>query len=215
MRKTNSMIGALSRIPRGTRIGECLSGLLIKPRQSVTSRIVLATETAWRRVHSPQVHEELRRKIEAKGRLGFGLFRDEGILRSVYKNGKGAENYGLFAPTDENDEKLVDDELEEFKAALRQLTSVERGVHRRVFLAMMGVAADEEMDDLSDDLYCKMMAKICRDHKDPSLKQIGSLKLSQSSKFDQIRQLADGTLEIVFSLTNLAKYSFWTHPSPL
>jgi hypothetical protein len=191
------------------KIGNCVSGPLSAPRDSVKRRIVLATEPAWQQLDQPEIiqafQNDLKRRIFHHNRISFYSFIRFGFLSHTFVNGKGIENYGLFHPTRQ--------EAVDFGEAFERLTWVGKGPHRRAFLAIMGITANEGIDEEEPSIYCAMLAKMDKEYDRPDFPTIISVSISDQLAKDRVVKNRNGTQEIIFSLQGLDKYGYHGFPT--
>ncbi|MBU1616149.1 MAG: hypothetical protein KKF06_00010 [Candidatus Margulisbacteria bacterium] len=198
-----------SRPGNTVKIGNCVSGTLSAPRDQVKRRIALATEAAWEQLDRPEIRRtfqhDLQRKVFHHNRISFWTFTRLRLLSHTFENGKGIENYGLLQPTRED---VID-----FCGAFESLTRVGKGTHRRAFLAIMGISAEEEIDDAEPSIYCAMLGKMDKEYDGPAFPTIVSIAISERLKEDKVIKYSNGTQGIIFSLNDLDKYGYHGMPT--
>ncbi|OGC11466.1 hypothetical protein A3K48_03025 [candidate division WOR-1 bacterium RIFOXYA12_FULL_52_29] len=191
------------------KIGNCVSGTLSAPRDPIKRRIALATEAAWQQLERPEIRQafqhDLQRKVFHHNRISFWSFTRFGFLSHTFENGKGIENYGLLQPTRQG---VVD-----FSETFESLTRVGKGPHRRAFLAIMGIMAEQGIDEEEPSIYCAMLAKMDKEYDGPNFPTIISVSVSDQLAKDRVVKNRNGTQSITFSLQELDKYGYHGLPT--
>ena len=188
------------------RVVKCYSGLL-GPEGSKYRRIAIATPRA---IEVFDQHPAVQNAVISPGRA------DIHFMQALYENGLEIQTYhsiyqerelihvGMLITRPAN----YQEEYAMYSEARKMLSSLEEGIHRRVFFKTKGVETTEELADLPPNLYSALLAKIKTQY-DPEMRNIGHISVADSP-LDWIGTLPDGAKMIVFSRSMLARARFWS-----
>ena len=173
---------------------KCYSGLL--GNDPLYRYMALATGPAFAAFdgHTP-LKEALQSDLAASGQLNFRHFEEKWPPAFRYFRYQHNRTFGIH---------LLDSQREQddYDEAEKALESSFKGIHRRLFLGMLGVAAPAEVDDLKSHLYSAMIRRIATIGRDPSVSKTRAVRLADAP-FDQIETAEDGSQTIVFSMGQL------------
>jgi hypothetical protein len=187
------------------KIGNCYSGLLYEPKTApqnqgqllyryprVIQRLALATERAFNDLgRNFRLLKKLDDGIE-KGQIPSDPLRLALYVPKFYQGRQDWATFGIryFDPPEQ--------EYGDYHQAEKMVLSMEKGVNRKLLLAIQGVRAIG-VEELPEEIFGKLLYRVANHYQDPSFDGINYIRVAKVP-FDSIETLEDGNKGIVMSI---------------